>query len=190
MNYNAVISALEISDDSGTITEPVTRDEVKDYLRLRGFQDLDDSPATDIGNMAFDDTFISESITAVRQMFEEMCGLSLVYHAWEVVLHNMCGRIELPYGPIKTIQSVKDSTGAVVTFTTVGNFWKYLVTPTCKDLTVTYEAGFVLYNGLPKDIKLDLLRSIAFYYINRGDDSEVKPFVSQLAMRYSRNIIA
>lgn len=190
MNYNAVISALEISDDSGTITEPVTLDEAKDYMRLRGLQDLDDSPATDIGNITFDDALITYSITAMRQMFEEMCGLSLVYHTWEVVLVNLCGRIELPYGPVKTVQSVKDSQGNLQTIDVVGNFWKYLVSPTQKDLTVTYEAGYPLYNGLPKDIKLDLLRAITYFYLNRGDDAGVKEFVSQLCFRYSRNILA
>jgi hypothetical protein len=39
MNYNAVIKVEDISDDSGVITEPVTLDEMKNYLRSEGFQD-------------------------------------------------------------------------------------------------------------------------------------------------------
>ena len=39
MNYNAVISVHDISDDSGAVVEPVSLSEFKNYLRTEGFMD-------------------------------------------------------------------------------------------------------------------------------------------------------
>src|SRR5438477_3009711 len=40
MNYNAVISVRDVTNDSGAVTEPVSLVEFKNYMRLSGFEDV------------------------------------------------------------------------------------------------------------------------------------------------------
>lgn len=267
MNYNAVISVHDISDDSGAIIEPVTLTELKNYMRTEGFQDPSTvvaatpisiplvqaattaqdnrligavitllaregivyTQALSAGNLTFsfnattgtitflnpgniggetlainygfsnggvfnfsgDDTLMNDLITSARQLFEQMAGISIVPHTWEVVLHytNQCRKIELPYGPNITIWNVKDASGNLITtYTLTGNFWKYFES-TCLwgDYTLTYQAGYMF---LPKPIKIDIMRLATYMYENRGEDAKVQNFASQLAMKYSRNLIS
>lgn len=186
MNYNAVISIEDISNESGEITEPITVQEVKDYLRLEGFTDTDESTSESLSDFDFDDTLISEAITAVREMFELKCSLSLIPKTLQVVLTNLKGMIELPRGPISSVTGIVNSDGDAIdtdNIKTIGDQWKFLACPTYENMTVTYEAG---YTTVPKGIKLDLLRAAAYYYMNRGAEV-IQPFVSQLAKKYSRN---
>lgn len=185
MNYNAIISVEDVSDESGVITEPVTLQEVKDYLRLDGYVDAEDSTSDDLSEFDFDDDLIEEMITACRQLMEQKSGLSLVNHTWEAVITNLCGMIEIPYGPVISITSLLDCEGTEIEseyYKIIGNKWKYLAYPCNDNMTITYEAG---YSELPKAIKLDLLRLVAYMYENRGDMT-VEGFASQLARAYSR----
>lgn len=183
MNYNAVLSTSESSLGS----EPITGTELKNYLRLEGFTDSDESTSESLSDFDFDDTLITDIITAARQTLEKACGISLVTKTIEAVITNLAGRIELPYGPVNTISSLLDSDGATIEeddYTVVGNQWKYLVSPCYEDMTITYTAG---YSSLPKALKLDVLRLAAYMFIHRGDDSSIAAFTSQLAKKYSRN---
>lgn len=265
MNYNAVISVRDVTDESGTITEPVSLDEIKNYLRLEGFEDVasivPESPisitllagqtsvqddrlidaviltlsregvvytqslvvgnrkfvysnngtvtflnagevggetiditfgytnATGIFNFTNDDDLLREMITAARELIEEKSGLSLVFHTWEAWLTNLCGMQEIPYGPIIGSPVVKDSLGNTLTFTVAGNLWKYLLSPMYKNIVLTYNAGYgdVLTAPLPKAIKMDIMRVVAYMYENRGEDAKISEFVWQLSSKYSRN---
>ena len=139
MNYNAVISVEDVTDESGVYEEPVSIEEFKDYARIDGFIDVDDSTSTD----TFDDRLISEMIKAARETFEENCGLSLIRKTLEAVIVNLCGRIEIPYGPVVSVTTLLDSEGEAITdYTLTGNTWKFLVDPCYKDMTITYEAGY------------------------------------------------
>lgn len=187
-NYNNFWDATDITYESGTVTEPVTVQEVKNYLRLEGFVDINESPADSISDSEFDydDSLIGDFIKAGRELFEQKCGLSLVPKTIQAMITNMCGEQEILYGPVRTISELLDSDGnAITTFTTSGVQWKRLMTPRYKDMKITYEAG---YTTIPAPIKIDLLRTIAFMYINRGDmDAQVDEFTGRLAGKYSRN---
>lgn len=187
-NYNAVVSVENISDGSDLGTEPVTLQEVKDYLRLEGFIDTDESTADSLSDFDFDDNLIEDDIIpAARQMIEQVAGISMIPKTLEAVITNLCGMIEIPYGPVTSVTTLLDDAGTAIlaaNYNLVGNTWKYLKDPCYKHLTITYEAGYVT---LPKALKLDLLRLIAYMYENRGEDQAIEKFGFQLASKYSRN---
>lgn len=188
-NYNAVVSVENISDESDLGTEPVTLQEVKDYLRLEGFIDTDESTADSLSDFDFDDNLIeNDIIPAARQMMEQVAGISMIPKTLEAVLTNMCGMIEIPFGPVRSIVSLYQDDGTTevlaANYNLVGNTWKYLKDPTYKNMILRYEAGYIT---LPKALKLDLLRLIAYMYENRGEDQAIEKFGFQLASKYSRN---
>lgn len=183
MNYNAIISAEDITDESGAFEEPVSIDEMKDYLRLEGFVDTDESPSTELSSFNFDDRLIADMIKGARQLFEEAGGMTLIPKTWSVVLTNLCGMQELPYGPVISITSVKDSDGVDLDYTITGSKRVYLKTPLQAEMTIVYEAG---YDEIPKAIKIDIMRLVTYTYENRGDDAAIQKFGSQLAKKYSR----
>jgi len=59
-------NVVDITDSSGAITEPVTLQEAKDYMRLTGFVDVGESPTTDLSDFSFDNDLIEDLITAAR----------------------------------------------------------------------------------------------------------------------------
>ena len=189
MNYNAVISAIPTGSESGEIPLVVSLEEMKNYLRLQGFVDSDESPSTDLGNFDFDDDLITEMIYGSQELISEKAGISLYPREMEAVLINLCGMIEIPFGPVISITSLVDSVGALLTPVVIGNHWKFLESPCQKNMTMIYEAGYV---DLPKAIKLDVMRLAAYLYENRGEQSEQKfastsdEFVFQLVSKYSR----
>jgi hypothetical protein len=184
--YNTSGQTKDITDDSGTITEPVTIQQMKDYLRLEGFVDIDDSPQTSLSDFTFDDTLLTQMISAARQLIEQRAGISLIRKTLRTSeLSNLCGRQEIPFGPIVSITSVTDYLGNVLTYTTVGESYLKLLSPCQKDLIITYEAGFTT-TSVPEKIILDIKRLTAYLYEHRGDDPGVQPFVSQLVGSYSR----
>lgn len=187
-NYNAVVSVQDVTDDSDVGNEPVTLQEVKDYLRLEGFVDTDESTADDLSDFDFDDDLIEDIIIpGARQKIEEQAGLSLIPKTMEAVLTNLCGMIEIPFGPVRSVTSLFDSETTEIlspSYTVVGNTWKFLKYPCQKEMVITYEAG---YETLPAALKLDLLRLCAYMYENRGDDPAIDKFSSQIASKYSRN---
>jgi uncharacterized phiE125 gp8 family phage protein len=184
---NIILSVQDKTVDA--IVEPVTVQEVKDWLRLEGF--------TAVGGteLAFNDdnTLIGIIITAVREKFEKICGLTLTAaRIKEVVLTNQCGMIELPFGPIKEITAAvdEDGTNILSECETVGNMWKYLKEPEMDNMVITYTAGYgsTGLETLPAEIKLDMLKACAYHYTHRGDDPAVQKFVSLLAYKYTRNL--
>lgn len=184
MNFNAVLSVSNISDESDLGVEPVTLAEVKNYLRLEGFIDTDESTSDDLSDFEFDDILIEDVIMpGARQMMERMTGLSLIPKTLEAIITNLCSMIEIPQGPVREVTELSDEGGTeIVSYTLIGN--KFLKSPTYANMTITYEAGYIT---LPAAIKLDLLRIIAYMYENRGDDASIDSFTAQIASKYSRN---
>ena len=160
---------------------------MKDYLRLEGFVDVDESTADDLSDFDFDDRLIAEMIKGSRELIEEKAGISLIRKTLEAVLTNLCGMIEIPFGPVVSVTSLFDSETTEILSTNykvVGNHWKYLKYPCQKHLTITYEAG---YENLPMAFKMDIMKLGAYMYKNRGDDPSIDKFSSQIASKYSRN---
>lgn len=175
--YN-IVSSFVISDDSGS-DEPVSIQDVKDYIRLEGWTESDATEFT------FDDVLIAELITSARQYIEELGSISLIPHEIEVVLNNY-DRIELPFSPITEVSSIVDCDGNAVdedNIKIVGNERRFIVRPTGSDLVVTYTTS-ALNDSRPL---VDIKRIVAALYENRGMDiAEVVNQISLLLPSYSR----
>lgn len=187
MNYNAVISWEDVTDESGVYEEPVSIDEMKDYLRLEGYTDFDESTSDDLSDFDFDDPLIADLIKASREAIEEGARISILPKTIEAVITNLCGMIEIPVGPVGEIISLIDENGTEITsdnYKIIGNKWKYLAWPCSCNLTITYETG---YEKLPTPLKIDIMRLCAYMYENRGEDSNIQRYASQLAGKYSRD---
>ena len=187
MGYNAIYSIVDVTDDSGEITEPVTLQEMKDYLRLEGYTDTDESTADSLSDFDYDDTLITELITASREQIEKISASSIIPRTLEAVINNY-RMLELPRGPIGEIISLYDSEGVEILaadYTIIGQTGdrKFLKSPRQCEMTITYEAG---YTDVPMGLKIDIMRLTAYMYENRGDDSSINRFASQIAMKYAR----
>ncbi len=87
-NIGSIFSISEGSLLSGVyvVTEPVTRQQAKDFLRLT---------ATD------QDTLIDSLITGARVIIEKFLNRSLIPRVLQIeVVHDGLHRLELPYGPV------------------------------------------------------------------------------------------
>ena len=185
MGYNEIYSIVDVTDDSGTITEPVTVQEMKDYLRLEGYIDDDESTSDDLSDFDFDDLLITDMIRAAREQIEKISASTIVPKTWEAVINNY-RKIELPRGPIQSIVSLTDVDGVAITdYTTIGVFGDriFLKSPNQCEMTITYTAG---YDVVPASLKIDIMRLVSYMYENRGDDASIQKFASALSGKYRR----
>lgn len=185
-DYNHIPVTTDITAESDVVNEPVTLAEMKNYLRLEGF--IDDNDSTDIDEFTDDDNLILDMITMSRQSLEEMLGVSIVTHSWEATVTNLAGMVQLRYGPVTSITSLVDSEGDAYDITDediVKLIGDYLKCPNDCDMVVQYEAG---YTTVPKAIKIEIMRMVAYQYENRGDIVDVEGYkYSDSVMKYSRN---
>lgn len=164
MYYNLLIDWEDQTSESGII-EPLTVQEVKDYLRLEGFIDNQESLATDFDD---DNTLIAELITSARLRLEEYTGLSFIQKTWEIEFTNESGNFEIPFGPVNSINYLKDSSGNTITASEyeLSISKRVLKYPTWNEMVLNYEAGYV---NLPSALKDAMLKEVAYRYMNRGD---------------------
>jgi hypothetical protein len=131
----------------GTITEPITLQKAKDYLRI-----------TDTSQ----DDLITMMIKGAREAIEKATGLSLIPVTVTAVINNEDGGIELPYPPVTT-----SPTGVKL----VGLDYPKLVDIT-EEVTLTYSAGFAP-GTIPNDLLFAVYDQLAFMFENRGDGYDV-----------------
>src|SRR6187399_2539439 len=105
MNY--YLDPENLTDESDLGNEPVTLQEVKDYLRLEGYVDDDESTSDDLSDFDFDDTLIEQMITAAREQMEKISASSIVNKTWQAVINNY-RKLELPKGPVQSIVSLEN----------------------------------------------------------------------------------
>jgi uncharacterized phiE125 gp8 family phage protein len=185
-NYNHIKDTIDISNESGPVTEPVSLQEMNIYLRLQGF--IDDNDSTSIPEFTDDDELIEEDITCARQALEEELGVSIVTHTWRAVgATNGAGNVQLMYGPVTSITSITNSEGTEYDETDedevklIGDYLKY---PNDCDMTVEYEAGF---SDVPKPIITEIKRMVAYMYENRGDVDGLEGYkYTSAVLKYSR----
>ena len=194
MKLNAIHSISDVTTESGPFEEPVAIEELKEYLRLGGFVDTDESTSDDISEFDFDDEIIADINQAARELMEQYTGITLIPKTLEVVVSNGKGRQELP-GPVGEITEALDYNGDEIDLddiTLVGNTWKYIKCPKYEEMTITYTAGYGNDDlpQIPKAIKVDIMRLAAYLYIHRGDDPAIQVYASQLARKYKRNLWA
>ena len=148
-------------------TEPVTLGEMKDYLRLEGFVDTDESTTESLSDFDFDDTLIQMMITAARKKLETWCGVSITEHTWKVMFKNEAGDFEYPYGPIQSFTSLTYKGGTAVGSSAIYNrgydFW-HLESPNADKMTAIYVAG---YEDCPEELELAIMQCVAYWYENR-----------------------
>jgi uncharacterized phiE125 gp8 family phage protein len=182
-NVNFIKDTIDISDESGSVTEPVTLTEMKSYLRLVGF--VDDNDSTSVDDFTDDDDMITEMITEAREFLEEELGISIVDHTWKAVgVTNVAGNVQLQYGPVKEISSILDEDGDTVETDLIELIGDFLDEPNYCDMTVTYTAGM---DTVPKSLKSEIKRIVAYYYTHRGDEDGLKGYqISSQALKYSR----
>jgi len=184
------------------ITEPVTLEEVKAYMRI----DAD---------YASDDAIINSFITASRERLELYLNLGLVPHTVRLQWNGY--PIQLPFSPTTnddiTVLKVDDDTALEADEYTLkglnektlwvnslaGNFsffyglngeislWEgYPCNPTMYD--VLYDTG---YETVPKAIKNALMADVDYMYKNQGKQemASISPVAIQLSHNYSKNLI-
>lgn len=190
MNIN---SSKTIDISTGDITEPVTVQELKDYLRLEGFIDDGESTSDSLSDFDYDDGLIADIITSARGIIEKRCGISCVPKTLKSLITNMCGNIEIPEGPVSSITSLTDSSGDAIApgdYQIRGFFGDFpeLEYPCQSNMVMIYEAGYGAAEcpALPKGLKMDIRRLAGYMYLNRGDDAKIEAFSYQLAGKYSR----
>lgn len=181
--YKVQHSIISVSFSETGTTEPVTLSEIKDWIRLQG---------TD------EDSLLYMLRTSCRKELEQYLALSIVQK--EITLEADLGyEWELPYGPVRTIDSVTrrigtDSAGLAKYETVYAKDYIIqgsLFYPGYGRYITVYNAGYIpqsedgAYYGytppvmgagyfvLPTDIKVQLLRLIAYRYEHRGDTEQV-----------------
>jgi hypothetical protein len=165
MRYNLLTDWQDLTNESG-IVEPLTVQEVKNYLRLEGWIDNTfESPSFDD-----DDAYISELITAARIGLEEYTGLSFVPKKYKIVFDNYAGNFEVPFGPVNSIDKVEDSEGNIISQNeySMSISLSYFKEPTWGTLVLTYFCG---YEFLPARLKDAMYKEVAYRYMNRGDEN-------------------
>jgi uncharacterized phiE125 gp8 family phage protein len=170
VSYNAV---LDIQFNDSVIVEPVTLTEAKDFCKV------------DIGT---DDAIITSMIIAARQMCEGYTNIGFVPHIITAIVNNENGSIYIPYGPIVSIEQVKNDLGKIlvqsVDYEVSGNEFKRLLYPEESNITIDYNSG---YTDLPAVLKLALLNQVYYLYDNRSQGVDnISPIAQSLLNLYKR----
>lgn len=164
-NQNITYDIKDVTTESGLPSEPVTLQEMKDYLRLEGFVDTTESTTESLSDFGYDDTLITNMITAARKKLERLCGISIVFHSWKVLFTNGAGDWELPYGPVQAFTSLKTKDSVVLTEYTLRGFdFRHLELPLGDKMIIEYDAG---YEDCPEEISLAIKQCVAHWYENR-----------------------
>jgi len=182
MTFNYIYSETDVTSESGVFEEPVSLDEMKDYLRLEGYVDSAESTSDELSDFDFDDRLLTELITTSREKVESLTYI--IPKTIEIVFTNDCGMIELP-GPFTELTELLDYEGTEITsdnYKLIGGVWKYLAYPCYCNMTATIEVG---YDTCPKDLKKEIMRYTAYLYENRGDEA-VEPFSFKIAGKYMK----
>lgn len=174
--YNQLLDYKDITTESG-ISEPVTLQEMKDYMRLEGFVDVDESTTDELSDFDYDDDLIESLITAARKKIENFCGVSVVFHTWKVLFTNLAGDFEFPWGPVRLSETDKittllDTNGTEIeeaNYELLGFNFVMLKSPLAEELTATYDAG---YTEVPEEIETAIKQMVYFWYINRGESND------------------
>lgn len=161
--FNAIHNVEDVSG-SGGVTEPVTLQEAKDYLRLSGFQPDDDSPAD---NFDFDDDLITSMIVEARKWSEQYTGVHLVPKTLQVTLTNGVGMMRIP-GPVSGTITWNDQDGGSITAARmIGAIFPKIESNSTARQVLQYDAGYG--TDCPDWAKNAIKAYVAWAFENRGD---------------------
>lgn len=181
MNYNEILNVKDITDESGVFEEPVSLEEMKDYLRLDGYVDADESTSDDLSSFDFDDRLLTDLIRGGRELMEKVTGSDYIIKTREVLFTKLSGDMLIWPGPIISVTSLLDRNGDEIESTEYEIHGNYIACICGSYLTITYESG---YEILPRALKIDLMRLVAYMYENRGDDAGAAKYASQISGKY------
>lgn len=173
-----MVSNAILSFSFGAVaTEPVTLAEAKAWIKVAD-------------SYSDDNTIITALITVARQMLEEYLSISIASKTYTVVLKNLLGDMELPYGPITSITSAADLDGDALTidedYILTGEEFKRLDTIT-DYIKFVYVAG---YSTVPEALKTAIKMQVGYMYEHRGDELDtlgMSKDALMVAKIYSRN---
>lgn len=146
------------------VVEPVSLTDAKNWMRI---------------DYTSDDTLIQSLINASRIHIEKLTGVAFVNKLLKSYIQTTgyepsVWMVDLPYGPVICIDSVKIKTG-INTWETLtknedyeviaGKLWLY----TQGNYEVQYQSGF---SSVPEDIATDILTLTTWQYENRGKKFE------------------
>jgi uncharacterized phiE125 gp8 family phage protein len=120
-----------------------------------------------------DDMILGYLITTARQQCEDFTGISIIPRTITAVLNNSCGGIFLPYCPFKSLTSITDQDGNILTtddYQVSGTAFPQLIFPKWDRLTLIYDTG---YANLPQEIKTAILQQTFYLYENRGESAVI-----------------
>ena len=158
MVYNAI---LDVQFSNEATTEPLTANEVKNWLRLSSDTDL---------------ALAELTAKSARQILERFTNISFITRKVKATICNLQGSILLPYCPYVSNLVVKDKDGNTITdVVTFGSEFVNIESPKYEILIVEYNAG---YATLPNVFKDAIKQQLAYMWENRGD-GDVK--ISSLA---------
>lgn len=164
MRYNDnQIEIPEVVTD--VATEPVSLTEYKAELNMH----FEGAAGYDFSD---DDLLLTAKLKAAREGIENYTGLSLAPKTLRTVVRNELGGVEIPYGPVTSIVSIKDEDDEVITVSDYkirGNQFKTIESPYSCYLLIEYQAG---YATCPAQLKQAILREAVFSYTNRGDNQQ------------------
>jgi uncharacterized phiE125 gp8 family phage protein len=192
ISYN-LIKDFKITAD--LVAEPVDLATARNWLRVKEF--------------TTDDDLINSLITSVRLKLEKISGLSFGYKTMTCLLevNDSYQWIDLPYGPVDTIDSVEQRDSAsswdalVETTSTVSGDYELFGSAnsqvklnSCGLFRFVYKGGF---SQLPEDLLHDMKVLISYYYENRGhvmkgEEGNADVFPSDMnlnAYKYRKNVI-
>ena len=130
---------------------PVTLAEVKTYLKI---------PT----NITDDDELIGDLISSAVEYVEDDLGISLATEQWQYTF-RAAKSIILPRPPVQSVQSVTTMDNIDVPYTYIAETDTLEFDSSLGEiLKVNYTAGYIT---LPKDLKIALMRVIAYMYENR-----------------------
>jgi uncharacterized phiE125 gp8 family phage protein len=149
------------------VVEPVSLTDAKNWMRI---------------DYTSDDTLIQSLINASRIHIEKLTGVAFVNKLLKSYIQTTgfepsVWMVDLPYGPVICIDSVKIKTG-INSWESLtknddyeviaGKLWLY----TQGNYEVQYQSG---YSSVPEDIASDILALVAWQYENRGKKMNADP---------------
>ena len=158
---------LDVEIKTDLISEPVTVPEMRDYLNI------------DFSNW---DALLTTLISGARSKMERYTGCTFATKTLVSTFQQVSSNIDIPYGPIQSVTSVKsiDESGVKTTlvngidYVITGNSFKnirfnYINTP----VEIEYVAG---YDPLPVDLKVAIMKQVGMdfeFRENVMDSSQV-----------------
>ncbi len=166
MLINQIIDIQE-DYDSGDVTEPVTLQQLKNYLRVEGFVDESGEHEFD-----FDDSLLTDMIREARIWLEKYTGQYIVPRSLTVVLLNQAGNFRLPgpmLGGVTTLLDYNDKAIDAANYKVIGD---KLITCFDDRVSATYQVGQETPDVWVKNA---ILAYCADHYEHRGDEQSPAP---------------